>query len=476
LKQGEIGPVRPPTQPYFTELDSLRSLEQEWQAQRSTSFAADLVGSALVVGSSPVAREAAAFVLTEEAGASPLVKAIAARVLEAPDESDASALVPNAPGEIRDQVQQLREQLRRDPRRTLSWTELARHYATTGSKKRAARAMQAALGLSPDSRYVIRAAVRLRIHQDEYREAHDLVLSSAAAAHDPWLAATELSAAAVAGRRPRLGKIAADMLDSGGFLPRAVAELASALATLELRAGNDRAARRLFATSLTAPNENAIAQGEWAARQLRGLDILPEQREVSAEARALNSSRAGLWSESLQASWEWHWDQPFSSRPTILGSYEASVGRAFQEGVEIARRGLRANPETFLLQNNLVFCQIGNGELVEAKTNFDHIHRDKLDEKTELPTYLATAGLLAFRTGSAEEGRLLYEQAIRRMRDKKSRMIAQIMLTRELLLQRLPDAMELLNEVLQGSSQADDPDLKLWIAHLPERGDGILVG
>jgi len=345
---------------------------------------------------------------------------------------------------------------------------MARHFASTGSKKRAARAMQTALSLNPDSRYVIRAAVRLRIHQDEYGKAHDLALASAAAAHDPWLAATELSAAAVAGRRPRLGRVAREMLESGHFLPRSISELASALGTLELRAGNDRAARKLFAKSLDVPNENAIAQGEWASRQLRGLDIPPEQREASAEARALNFSRAGKWGESLHAAWEWHWDQPFSSRPTVLGSYEASVGRAYSEGVEIARRGLKANPETFLLQNNLVFCQIGNGELAEARANFERIHRDKLDIKEELPTYLATAGLLAFRTDSPIEGRQLYEEAIRRMRDRKSRTIAQIMLTRELLLQQLPDALELLQEVLRRSAQADDPDLGLWIKHLPE--------
>lgn len=471
MREGEIGPVSPPTQPYFADLEALRTLEQDWEEQRSTSFAADLVGSALVVGPSPVAREAATFVLTKDAKAPSLTRAIAKRLLETPDESDDEALVPKEPGNVRDEVKLLREQLLRDPRRTLVWTELARHYASAGSKKRAARAMQAALGLSPESRYVIRAAVRLRIHQDEYREAHDLVLASPAATRDPWLAATELSAAAVADRRPRLGKVARDMLESGAFLPRAISELASALGTLELRAGNDRAARKLFAESLTAPNENAIAQGEWASRQLRGLDIPPEQREASAEARALNFSRSGKWSESLQASWEWHWDQPFSSRPTILGSYEASVGRAFNEGVEIARRGLRANPETFLLQNNLVFCQIGNGELAEARANFERIHRDKLDEKEELPTYLATAGLLAFRTGSAEEGQQLYEQSIRRMRDQKSRTIAQIMLTRELLLQQLPDAEGLLQEILRRSSQAKDPDLGLWMKHLPDGTD-----
>lgn len=451
-------------------MKSLQALEQDWQEQRSISFAADLVGSALVVGPSPVAREAASFVLAEGGKASSLVREIAARLLGASDESDYASLVPKE-GDVRAQVQTLREQLRRDPRRTLAWTELARHYASTGSKKRAARAMQAALGLSPENRYVIRAAVRLRIHQDEYREAHDLVLASDAATRDPWLAATELSAAVVAGRRPRLTKIAREMLESRGFLPRAVSELASALGTLELRAGNDRAARKFFIESLTAPNENAIAQGEWASRQLRGLDIPPEQREISAEARALNFSREGQWSESLRASWEWHWDQPFSSRPTILGSYEASAGRAFKEGVEIARRGLQANPETFFLQNNLVFCQIGNGELAEAKASFERIHRDKLDEKTELPTFLATAGLLAFRTGFAEEGRQLYEQAIRRMRDRKTRTIAQIMLTRELLLQRFPDAVALLQEVLRRSSQASDPDLGLWMKHLPDGDD-----
>lgn len=468
VREGEIGPVRPPRQPYFVNLDSLGTLEREWEEERSLSFAADLVGSALVVGPSPIAREAASFVLSQGDEAPPLAKAIAERLLSTPDDAAGEALVSPTPGEERDRVRRLRDRLSRDPRQTLAWTEMARHFASTGSKKRAARAMQTALSLNPDSRYVIRAAVRLRIHQDEYGKAHDLALASAAAAHDPWLAATELSAAAVAGRRPRLGRVAREMLESGHFLPRSISELASALGTLELRAGNDRAARKLFAKSLDVPNENAIAQGEWASRQLRGLDIPPEQREASAEARALNFSRAGKWGESLHAAWEWHWDQPFSSRPTVLGSYEASVGRAYSEGVEIARRGLKANPETFLLQNNLVFCQIGNGELAEARANFERIHRDKLDIKEELPTYLATAGLLAFRTDSPIEGRQLYEEAIRRMRDRKSRTIAQIMLTRELLLQQLPDALELLQEVLRRSAQADDPDLGLWIKHLPE--------
>ncbi len=420
-----------------------------------------------MVGSSPVARDAAEFVLAQESGVSRLSRTIASRLLQVDDEDAAQVLAVHDSAELRAQVGRLREQLRRDPRRTLIWTELARHYATHGSRKHAERAMRTALGLSPNHRYVLRAAVRLEIHYDRFRDAHNLIVDSELTRADPWLTATEISAAVVANRRPRLVRSARQMLADGDFLPHSTAELASALGTLELRAGNDRAARRLFAASLRNPNENAIAQGEWASRQLRGVDVPKEQFDVSAEAQAWRYSEEGDWSAALSAAWAWYWDQPFSSRPAVLGSYEASMGMDFREGVSIAKLGLQANPNNFLLQNNLVFCLTGLGEIEDAKRRFDHIDREHLDSD-EIATYTATAGLLAFRSGDPDKGVELYLQTIGRMRDRKSRMIATIMLARELLLHRLPQASQYVQEADQlAADSASDPDVGLWMKHLP---------
>jgi Tetratricopeptide repeat len=468
-KQGELGPtlVHPDGSHYLRDYQSLQALETAWQEHGTLSFATDLVGSALVVGSSPLAREAAQFVLEQPRDRiSPIAVAIAGRVLDLEPETSDIEVEELVTGELRNEVHELKAQLLQDPRLTLTWSELARHYTIFGQAEKAERAMRIALALSPEHRYILRSAARLAIHNGDFPRAHSIVSRAERTRSDPWLLATEIATAEVAGRRSRLVRRGEQMLESGKFLPLATTELASAIATLELRAGNSRVARRLFERALKTPNENSIAQTEWASHKLTSINIPEEALGESAEARALSHSDDGEWKEALAAAWQWHFDQPFSSGPAELGSYEASLGQRYAEGAELARRGLRANSNEFLLLNNLAFCLINLGELPEARSLIRRVKVDELDADSRA-TFLATQGLLAFRSGDPETGQSNYAQAIQLLRDRRQRAIATIMLARELLLSHLPEGESLRAEAEALGGKVPHPDVQQWLEHLP---------
>lgn len=467
--EGELSPLRRLSEPPWDAKVELSEAETDWRRHQTMRFATDLVASALVVGSTPPAREAAQQVLLASE-ATPLAKLVARRVLEGETGVASSGVAESAQTEAHKQIHDLKRRLTDDPRNTVAWTELARHYTIDGKQEQAQRAMGIALALAPNHRYVLRAASRLAVHDGDFATAHRLVARAEATRIDPWLMATELATSEVAGRHPVSVRAGTRLLEAEQHSPRATSELAGAIATLELRGGRDKRARRLFQTGLTEPNENMVAHGEWASYRVSGLVIPKVQLEASWEARAHRRAENGDWAGALKASWGWLADQPFSSGPAELGSYQASLGHDFQAGAAIARAGLLANPREFLLTNNLAFCLIQMGDPEGAAKELSALRPAVLSE-AERAIYCATTGLLAFRKGEVETGRELYRRSIAMSQDQRSKAIALIMLTAEELRVQSPYGDEMLPRARQAGSEQAPPDLALWLSYLPGTAD-----
>ena len=174
--------------------------------------------------------------------------------------------------------------------------------------------------------------------------------------------------------------------------------------------------------------------------------------------------------QALRAAWEWHNDQPFASGPGELGSYHASVAEEFEEGVRIADASLKANPNEFLLSNNLTFCLLKLDRVTEAAEILGEIETEGLDSATAA-TYIATVGLLEFRRGNPDLGRRHYQNAIQRSRSPSHRMRAKINLAvEEHRAGFFEEAMRLVDEVLAAASSSSDPEAKAWLDRLPSRG------
>ena len=95
-RDGELAPLRdkPPFDPDEYEAE-LKEREEDWRREQSVSFAADLVGAAVVLGRSQVADEAAAF-LIDKPEAPPLALTLAHHLLGTTHEEETNDHDPNA--------------------------------------------------------------------------------------------------------------------------------------------------------------------------------------------------------------------------------------------------------------------------------------------------------------------------------------------------------------------------------------------
>lgn len=437
-----------------------------WNQQHGLGFAADLVGSALVLGRFEEADEAAKFIVAKKDKASAAMFAIASRVLDfekaVPFENKLS------PSQQRplliSTIQESRTKLREDPRNAIAWTDLARAYTSLGADEKANRAMHMAISLAGSNRFVLRSASRLAIHVKDRDRAHDLLRRNPATPDDPWLLASEIAAADLSGRTSRFVKRGRQIISSGEFEPFHLTELATAIASLELKSGNSKAARKLFQTALTKPTENSLAQIEWASERLSGLVINQDKFKIpySHEARALYSHSAADWSTAVAESESWLSDEPFSSRPAVLGSFIAAEHlENFERSERICRDGLIASPTDTTLLNNLAFALANQGNIEEAQRTLDMISLSGVPLATEVCRN-ATQGFIAFRSGDYLRGRESYEKAI--MKANAGNLVsfqirAAVHYAREELSVDKDRAARILKTVLSLAKPVRDPDL-----------------
>ena len=365
-------------------------------------------------------------------------------------------------------ISELRNSLRYYPRNPLVWADLAHAQATLGQPDKADRSMRIALASSPPNRVILRSASRLYVHRDEPDRAHRLLFRAEAVKDDPWLLAAEVATASVAKRTSRLIQHAKRLINYKNIDPFHVTELAGALATLEMEAGKDRMARKLFHLSLIKPTDNSVAQAKWASHHLGKFEVKDEDLKIDRgyEARAQHAYLQGDWNTSIRESWDWLRDEPYSSKPAIFGSYIASVGNwDFNEAKRIARAGIKANPNNPVLRNNLVFSLVNLGRIDEAIKEFKRIKHQQ--DPTIQIILLATKGLLNYRKGNIAKGRSLYNESLDKARQTSNYQalrLASIFFAREEILAKSPTAQQAISKALRiTKAQKPTPELTQWL-------------
>lgn len=316
--------------------------------------------------------------------------------------------------ELRNQIHIAREETRQFPRNAFSWSNLARSYLLLGEVDKALSSMRVALKLAPDNRYVLRSAARLLVHVERPIDAAKTLRKSRAIRHDPWVMAAEISASEIAGigskSAQRAKKLLADQSDPSFFT-----ELAGSFATLQLYSGNVKGAAKNFRLSLVDPTENAVAQAAWAAQQIPSVQPSEDQLKIDRgfEVRAIVHYRAGEIDEALNCLAQWGVDEPFSSRPFIMGSYIACIAtRDFERAVRFCEFGLQSNTGDETLWNNYAVSLALTGRIADARVAFAFATGDLVDNTLPDHIALATEGLLLFREGYADAGRAKYLESI----------------------------------------------------------------
>lgn len=433
VRHGELGPVTSVQRKQEDSIDFLTSKVDDWRRFKTKAHACDVVGCAVVLGRQAEAVDAAKFLISRRDNFGPWQDDLASRILFAEQYDSSEILTPSDVDrvELHNQIRKLRRLLHVQPRDPIRWVDLALAYTVLGLQKKAEQSMNVALGLARDNRFVLRSATRLWIHLDDVARAHNILVRSDVTKYDPWLLAAEIATAEAASRVPRFTKISRKMLNNDRLKDWHISELASALATLELGSGNVKQARKYFVRSLEAPTENSIAQAAWVSR--RGYTIGFKETHIDLpntyEARSWTYYEKSNWVLDLEYCRLWQFDQPFSSRPGMHGSFVSAVALGdYMQSKEFAERGLIANPRDPILLNNLAFAQINLGQIDAARTTLSRINRSELS-RYENTTIKATQGLLEFRNGDIDVGRKLYKQAINDAKKSKSKRLISLALT-----------------------------------------------
>ena len=433
---------------------------EEFQVDHDIWHAADLLSSAFVVGDLESADLARKFILSNRTGAPEALVSFASRTSYEGVQTDFSSLGEDAQRRL---IQKMRARLRNEPRNAILWVELSRLCSLQGDSRRALRNMTTAASLAPDNRFVVRSAARLFLHEHDAPTALKIIRRAAGAKRDPWLLAAEIATASASQSAALFAKIGTNRNEDDSISPFTRTELSSALATLEMENGKTRKARQLFRKSLEGPNENSVAQVEWANRTIGGLELdkgllaVPRTFEASAN---LNLG-AGKWNYAIADGLEWLRDQPFSKRPAVFTSYVVSLTEDYERSIGILKKSLNANPNDPMLINNLVFALGSANRLYEAESALRRI--DIADSKgLSAITLAATAGLLLFRRGFPDRGREFYELAISRATaqgNSKYRVMASLYLAREELIASTTIAETAVNRALVDASKIEDNEV-----------------
>jgi tetratricopeptide (TPR) repeat protein len=407
----------------------ISDLIEEWEDSKSIGLAGDILGVALVCNqeTNETVRDISSFVLQNRHLASIAIINAATSVLKSKNETIELAIDIITPDlfndkssllEIHLKINGLKRKLSDNPHNPINWIEIARYYSILGQEKKATRAVRNALFLAPENRFILRSAARFYVHIGDDEFAHDIIRKSELTKHDPWLLATEIAIATLRERNSRFAKSGLQIVESGTFHPFNTTELASSLATLEMKNASLKKSKKLFEQSLKKPNDNSLAQAEWASQEetnLVPINLAHFNLAHSFEAVARDLSQQKKWQESIEFSKKWFFDLPFSKMAVLFGNEVASRKlRDHNQAVDVAKLGLISHPNDAHLLNNIIYSLSLQNKMVEAEKYLNDVKKEDMYARNITGICLtATRGLYSFRKGYPEIGRQLYIEAIK---------------------------------------------------------------
>lgn len=403
---------------------SLRSEHEPALAQALDDFelfpsmgtAADLLRFGPRIGRSDDRLKVAAAYLLEQDGLPEALRKLAQDVMGGTRTS--LWVLPTA--DCAEGIRQARHSLSNYPRDALTWLDLGRLHATKGNLNSAQRAVIIALAHGGQNRFILRGASRFFLHAGDPERALATLNHSPRTPRDPWLMAGHIAISSILDRSSQYAAKGRRIVQKHDLPRSETAELAMALGTLELENGATRLAKKMFNIGLESPNENALAQGAWAARELNTALDLPSKwldASCSVEAAYYQALAEADFERALRHSIHWHRMEPFASRPMVAASFLAGILGQVNDAVAFARQGLVADPENMILQNNYVFSLALAGSIPEAEQALAKVARHEKDGLSAQT--IANLGMLAFLSGESELGERLYDSAIGRyQRDK----------------------------------------------------------
>lgn len=379
-------------------------------------------------------------------------------------------------------IRRIRHLLQKYQRNPLLYLDMARNQAVLGLREKAEKSIRIALSLAPQHRHVLRAAARFYINEEAPEIALHLLVNSSMTRHDPWLMAAEIATAQLAGRGSKFIKHGKSLLDNPSLKPIHLSELAAAVGTVELEDGRRKDAKRRFEMAMLDPTENALAQVKWAEDKSNLLFAFGKSTHQLPGAHEAAFIKAYYQShniiEAARHVDKWFDDEPFSAIAAMMHSYIGSILDDYQSVIDVCELGLRSNPNHPCLINNKIFAEISSGQVFEGDEETvlgrlaaiaKYLSAESSKEDADFAHIGANYGLLLYRTGYPEEGRLAYDHAVKWAKRKSEPFSAANALmfhAREAILAKTEWAASLLREAEAATTNVNSNGQSFYMAKL----------
>lgn len=323
------------------------------------------------------------------------------------------------------ELSKLKKAINQFPRDPMLWLERARIYTILSQKDQAKDAAKVALSLAPSNRYIVRSAVRLFMHYDEWDAAWHYSYRAFSDNPDPWLKSLTISVGSRDEVRQKLpafkGRIVEGKSNQELF---SFSELNAVIGNLELRSGNDIKAKKLFRYAWKNPSSTVISHGVWVVTtKLKGL-AKSVQFDLSNNVQGLayRHMNSRDYHDAIPVLNQWLLEEPYSSEPHKL-LYNAYINlRMYDDAVDVAECGYDSNPEErgFLNQIAYAYLRMDSKKAWEKASLWIRKMEDLFDLEGE-PVPMATKGMYEILTGNVEFGVELYRKSLKIFSDSKKR-------------------------------------------------------
>lgn len=403
----------------------------DWKNNHTIAFAGDLLSAALSFdipsSEQEELKKASTFILDHREQASPLLLSVTGRFIG--DQVEDKAVQPinkedillgleNKKNIYRQQIRHLKKRLEVLPYNPISYCELSRCYFCLGQIDKAVDAMNKALLLSTESRFIARSAARFFAEREDIERARYIIAHNPYIQHDPWMMATEIALNACMNRSSKYLKKGKEIISSNSFSNFSISELSSSIATVENHNGHHKESKRLLERSLLDPNDNSLAQALWMQETSKDLNLQFRDYDYLAtkyEADFWRYYEAGNYEKALLSALLWCKDMPFSVEPIYKASNLAyTYLQDYDTAIRILKVGVSLQPHDLGMLNNLAYTYALNDQPLEAENVFNGIPVSNVNAPTINGVCLtATKGLIEYRKNNIEAGRNYYAKAMK---------------------------------------------------------------
>ena len=342
---------------------------------------------------------------------------------------DKSDTYTTKPAEIHVIIRKLKNIVKIFPSDAMTWVDIAFYYTLLGEISKAEKCFKVAFDINKDNSFISRSYARFLVHLNQPEKALHILRKSSQFRFNPLVASAAISIGNTFDIRGNDIAIGRKLLDNYDGEPSFSSDLLACIATLEIKNGNNKKAKKLFYQALENPSENSISQYNWVFHKHNfKLDTFDIRKFGSIESSVNDAYVNQQYEKCRQHLLELHSFQPFSDAPVADAGYISLI--ALNDPEFILNMSLDRGPKIhmpFTELNNLVVAKILTNNFSDIDLDFRILARKSItEEKIDHGVYLATSGLFFIKIGEVAKGCQLYESAIAHFKSINSKRAAAV--------------------------------------------------